>query len=458
MRNTILLLLTLFALGSNAQEKNVSTEIEHVDSEYLVPLNFVSDQLKTIEKQTSSVLERALENWTHDCHIKVRQTISPEKEIHYSIATKPVLSDSLLEGITQVLSDSIHAHSLYLPFTLTYTLTLNKGCTNRKANYTPKWERIENERQDKIKQLNLLAKYEELRAWCSKAAWPITTQLLLQEASGNIPLINDLNQLSASVQKSELARLNQLVNQYPALAQSLLTLKAIKLAFEGKPNYAQTYLELIYQFDQNNSARRIIMDQLNWRLNLFFAGESQEIQLAEKTLNSGDHESYYNQLTAITNKIPGTLISLKHLTENAKINGDQYRSAFYTASPIGKVILKPIVAEEAYKNTLREATDLLFIDPETMLNSFHTYGEIALKLGAYEFATDFYSLYLNHPMTGTTTLPEYSEKDQVNLQFAKFKLGELENPSKKTAKEFKRLVKKHRKQKKKNPVYKNFNP
>ena len=60
-------------------------------------------------------------------------------------------------------------------------------------------------------------------------------------------------------------------------------------------------------------------------------------------------------------------------------------------------------------------------------------------------------------MTGTTTLPEYSEKDQINLQFSQYQLRELKNPSKKTAKAFKRIVKRHAKQMKKNPVYKNFN-
>ena len=453
-------------IGSAA---TVKIDIQFIDHEELLAYNFNARAYANYQMAFQDSVTAFFKNTKEGQNVKIIQTLDPNLYPFYSFSAKPMLADSIRHQFQKMLMRIRPIVSLHVPFSSEIIVTINGGTTDRGLDYSPQLKAPLTLQQSKYEYADFAQTTDLLTKWLHKEALPLLIEIhnghLLQE---NIEL-SAAEKTAFSTVHGGLAAIEKSFTNSDGLYwtvlrkmnsndRTLLLFKTMLDAHEGRIDYAQKSLQMIYQFENNNSLLRYVMDELSWRINFYKQKENSLLQAVSKTYNEETLSSDLQVLKAI--------LKINHLSSPALIRLFSIEQAAGQASPFPKLSYNDFKhsdplrqdtllandAIQAYNNYLRGSTIDLFIAPESFDSDFEKYAEIALKLEAYEFAADLYWMLKNQPVkTNEKVFEEYA----FRFEYALTKLSPNTTIDKKLKKKIKRLDKKFRKEMKKSPYYKN---
>ncbi len=465
-----------FGLNLSALADDIEIDVRYLDHESLLDYNFNSNMFSTNQQVINDSLRSFFVDWDIEQNIKIIQTVPPVKRgqilpgsFHlYQFTAKPALTDSTEEALQKMLMSISPITSLYLHFSTEYSITLNGGCGDRGLDYAPILENQFEVEKRSYENGDLKQNFDLIQNWVRLGAFPVMVQIL-NEKPEELKSIFGAFELKA---ENIIYHLEErkffspvLLELYPKNPQLIPALKVMLLVVEGRFAYAETYKQMIYQFEEEGTLLRYLLDELTWRMGYYFEVESELVKSALIPKENGnDKVALLDSILAINKN---SAVALYHSIDQSippllsTYPDRELIIQLYESNPMFSGILKPYSKKKAYHNHLRKLTHDLFIDAETFDEGFPIYAEIALELGAYEFAGDLYWMLLYkefNNMEGLQPPKHIIDEYQFRYDYSVYKFRQKTSFEKSLVKKFKRLDKKFRKRMKKHPTYKNFNP
>lgn len=463
MKQFLILILPLLLNSFKTQAGEVLIQSEPIDHPELILYNIDFEDYTTYQHAFEDSLTAFFSALETGYDVKIFQTLDANLYPYYAFTAKPAFPDSLRHALQKKLMSVKPITTYYLPFSTLFILNANGGCKKRGVDYSPQLEKPQESRLRPYAVLNLNDRYLLLEKWINEEALPLISAMLegnKTEPTGShraqkkgIP-----TQWTKALENSQLMIQENLpFKDNPQLTPAL---KMMLLGAQGRFDYAQCYMRMIYQFETEKTLIRYILDQFNNRLRYYLAEEQRLIKTAE-TLNLTEKDLFLDSL----NQINPASINLLY----ARIDKDRspfvstnppneraIRDQFLNVNPMRSLVLNPLSKKDAYSNALRlEAADY-FIDPETFDADFERYAEVALKLEAYEFAADLYWMLDQ----AAAKNPDQTKKTDYGLYhryaLSKIRTRDTEKTNKADHKAFKKMDKQLQRQMKKNAAYKNF--
>lgn len=470
MNRKLFILFILIGSHSISNASKVNITVDFIDHEKLILYNFDPNDYANYQVGFQDSITTFFKDSKIQQNVKIIQTLDPNLFPFYSFSAKPALADSTLHQLQKLLMSIKPVNALYMAFSSEITVTIKGGCKDRGLNYTPKLTAPLLLRKSKFQHGDYKQNFDFLMEWLELEGMPLLLAIHNSSVKQNgvelteeeLKAFSTINKSKNNIVEGAIGRTGMYWSVLNKLGQdkTLILFKAMVTANEGRIQYAQRCLQMIYQFEPNNSLLRYIMDQFNWRMNYYFQKEQ---SLLSQTSNTYNEESLSSDLDIITTILSTNMMSGSALARLFTLQDDGSglikfpRANVYNdhliSNPMCQDTTTPNNPEIAYFNYLRGSTVDLFIDAETFESDFPKYAEIALKLEDYEFAADLYFMLENQAIV---TFDDNEDKYRFRRLYALHKLSATAPVSKKNKKFYKRLDKKIRKDMKKHPRYKKF--
>ncbi|NOQ72574.1 MAG: hypothetical protein GQ574_11260 [Crocinitomix sp.] len=470
MKHKLIILFLFLNCFSGSMAATVKLDVNFIDHEKLLQHNFDPRTYANYQQAFQDSISLFFNDFKAGQNVKIIQTLDPNLFPFYSFSAKPALHDTVRHALQKTLMSIRPITSLYLPFSSEIIVTINGGCKDRGLDYSPQLTNPLKLRQSKYEYGSLQQNFDFLKDWIDLGALPILKkilesdierrgiQLTIEERKAFATQEDgvDANFISADARSARYygAMLKLRLNNSP-----LIVFRAMETAYSGRISYAQRTLQMVYQFESNNSLLRYVMDAFNWRMNYYLQKEQGLLQNVSSTHNAERDEAdleVIRQILTINSMSSNALtrlFTLVHGTHYAVYPWTTEQINFKASDPMHADTIPALFKEQAYFNSLRASTTEMFIDAETFDDDFPKYAEIALKLGDYDFAADLYWLLENRAIEA---LDANAGEYRFRRFYALHKLNPDATIDKKTKRMFKRLDKKLRKAMKRHPRYKNF--
>ncbi|MFT5822720.1 MAG: hypothetical protein ACI8ZM_003977 [Crocinitomix sp.] len=472
MKHKLILLFLLLNCFSISKAAMVSFEIKFIDHEELLQHNFDSRTYANYQQAFQDSISTFFHDFKEGQNVKIIQTLDPNLFPFYSFSAKPALHDTVRHALQKKLMSISPIASSYLPFSSEIIVTINGGCKDRGLDYSPQLTLQKKLIQSKYEYGNLQQNFDFLKGWIASGALPILRnmlesdikrrgiQLTVEERKAFATGEDGVDEKFLNAEISN-ARYSGAMLKLNPNNRTLIVFKAIEVAYSGRIQCAQRTLQMVYQFEPNNSLLRYVMDEFNWRMNYYLQKEQALLYSVSSIYNTARIESDLETIDNILIINPISSNSLTRLFTLLSATDVNYiidswikeRYRFKNSDPMRVDTIHAFIKEEAYFNALRASTADMFIDAETFENDFPKYAEIALKLKAYDFAVDLYWMLENQAIVA---LDDNGEEYRIRRLYAEHKLNPDAAIDKKLKRMFKRLDKKFRKEMKRHPRYKNF--
>lgn len=462
MKRFLILTIILWLACFKTQAGEVLIQSEAIDHPDLILYNVNFESYTTYRQDFKDSVTTFFSVLETGYDVKIFQTLDANLYPYYAFTAKPALPDSLRHALQKKLMSVKPITTYYLPFTTLFTIHANGGCQKRGLDYSPILENPLKAQLRPYTVLDLNVQYALLQKWIQKGTLPVITAIFNENpaqcklAFGTEKITAD--QLLSAYEKRTLSSKSEYFKDNPQLIPAL---KVMFLSAQGRFDYAQCYMRMIYQFEASKTLIRYLLDQFNNRLRYYLAEEERLVNTAE-TMNLAEKNLFLDSLRVINpssitflharlDKIQNPLVSNYPPSESA------IKDRFLSVNPMRSLVINPLSKKDAYDNSLRlEAADY-FIDAETFDADFERYAEVALKLEAYEFAADLYWMLYQ----AAAKNPDQTEKTDYELHY-RYALSKIssttENRNKTDAKTFKKRDKQLKKQMTKSATYKNFKP
>ena len=426
MKTWIIIILLSF-VPVKAWLQPVTTDMGFVDHESLHTYNFNADELGVYLEEVND----SIKNWLRDTSFAYPTSFVIQLNKSYAPSLLVLNSDS--EPIAEYLSTKWDQLSdirpLYLPQEVIMIIrdsSIIQGARNVILPWALKRQNVNTQQWNNK---SYKENYLELIQWSSKI-----NELL------------DIYELSAFKKTFDAAPPTDRKKRMEALVKDPLFYpirRVFSLAKNGKLDYARLYIQQILQFEAPNTLLHYFIKELNWRLLVLKLKEKKALRKkyygAIKQVHANNQAIIWMGLDTINNPSTDQYKTPELLT--------LYKSNF----PLCKKQLNPYSKESAYDTALRNEMENLFIDAETFDSDFIRFGEIAIILEDYAFATDYFWM-----LAHDDKLPEKSEDAFFLYEYSLYRQGLLSELSKKEEKPFKKYGKQLKKVMKRSEAYRGY--
>lgn len=470
MMHKLIILFLFLQCFSVSKAATVNFEVNFIDHEKLLAYNFEPHGYANYQKAFQDSILDFFADFKEAQNVRIIQTLDPNLYPYYSFSAKPALHDTLRHSLQKVLMSIRPITSLHIPFSSEHIITINGGNKDRGLDYSPQLTNPLNMRQSKYEFGDFKQNNDFLYHWLQNGAMPILSKMIKSSVQhNNIELTTEEKKAFRTISEGVDANFQtalirntrywNVMQKMPSDDRTLLVFNAMHMGANGRIQYAQKTLQMVYQFESSHTLLRYMMDEFNWRMNYYLQKEQGLLSSISRNYDETRHEADLEKLQSILDINPNseeTLARLFLLVDNVQYAvypwGNELRN-FNLSDPMRQDTIIAKSSQEAYNNYLRGSTADMFIDAETFENDFPKYAEIALKLNAYEFAADLYWMLANKAKSEAN---KNADTYFFRHQYALHKLLPDAPISKKLKKRFKRLDKKFRKEMKRHPRYKNF--
>lgn len=427
MRQIVLLSLLLILFGSNGRTQAVEIDMGMVEHDKMHVYNFKNESYGEYVQSINDSLKVWLSDTSFVYPVVFSVRFSPEHSPELNFLSHE--NDDIRGYLSRKWDTFEDMRSLYLPQELIVIIqdstekqvqpnAIMGWKLKRKSTETQKW----NEREYD-------ANYLELIHWTINAL-----QLL------DVYELRKAKDLFGSSLSEDPVKLREMFKGDPQLFPIKRMFELVK---NGKLEYARLYMEQIFQFESSGSFLHFMVTELHWRLLVL---KIQEIKASRtkdfesiKKVHGNNHTLLWYRLDTINPPTSNTYETPKLLV--------LYNSNF----PLSKKHLAPYSKASAYRSALREELENLFIDAESFEDDFIRFGEIAIILEDYAFATDYFWMLLNDSNRSNKYADAF-----FYYEYSLYKQDLLLGLSKKEEKRFKKRNKQFKKEMKRSAAYRNY--
>jgi hypothetical protein len=396
--------LTLILLPILSTGQTLDNKTRFIQDELLSIHNFEGRDFFDYQKLFESAVTEILMEIQERMEVVILLSFSKDAPVKQSIHSKPLLADSTLLQLQSTLSEIPSISTLYSDFDVKYTYELNKSSKRIRENFSPPVPAIERKNQENFRPLSLAEKIEQTQKWSRNAALPILQSILdgFTEDFSSVKQFNkELNAYISEGKESVIALtdLNETYwkarNEVVLMPTLLPLIKIVLLTAEGRFEYAQKQIQLIYSFSANQSTLIYFLEELSWRISYCLIEEENLIQQLQQ--KSVDHEKLKDSLVALRpNSFNALLLDFNFKTLQTASKKDVLTEDWENLQrtfPMYEDTISPQNNLQAYQNDIRIQLYDLFVEPEKYDNDFGTYAQFALDIEAYAVAAELFLLF-----------------------------------------------------------------
>jgi tetratricopeptide (TPR) repeat protein len=249
--------------------------------------------------------------------------------------------------------------------------------------------------------------------------------------------------------------------------QLITATKVFILVAQGELDYANQYLDIVDMFSKSGNIPNRYLEELKKRMQLFSNQLNKEIQKGIEQHDKGNYQTaidIYKNILSIYPKSAWALYELYYsqnalevkenkMTMEDRSLWDKAKPEIYKANPLYPRDVRASNGKEGYLIFRRQELKTLFKKEDAQIDDIYKCAEIAMDLGAYDFAAQlfWYSTLYNKKLDTNKILYRFLyclEKLGVKRMDNIFKID--------FDKEFKKIDEEREKEMKKNIVYKSF--
>jgi len=173
---------------------------------------------------------------------------------------------------------------------------------------------------------------------------------------------------------------------------------------QGEFDYAKKYLEIVRTFSDKTSITNKYLEELSWRLDLFYKQLNTEIEKGIVENDKGNYENAIAIYSNILNNYPNSAWALyeQYFTQNTlgiknkeiklddRRNWDKAKINIFKSDPLYKMDVWASTGKESYLIFRRNEIAGLFKNNDEYLNDIYKYADISMDLGIYDFAAQLF--------------------------------------------------------------------
>ena len=207
--------------------------------------------------------------------------------------------------------------------------------------------------------------------------------------------------------------------------------KIFMLASQGEFDYAKQHMDMVRVFSQPKSVSDNYLKELTYRLSVFEQDLNKQINTGIGEHDKGNYSKAISIYDQILSMYPNSSWALyeKYFSENAlnlkeqkitasdRSDWDKAKIQVYKHNPLYNMDVRASNGKEMYLLFRRQEISQLFKNKAEKMNDLFKYAEIAVDLGAYDFAAQLFWI-------SATYDKEHSQKSTHYFLYCLDKLGE----------------------------------
>ncbi len=457
-----------FLLINEPVNAQTYTKIEHTPA-MLSHFNFEGAKFETHSANVIKTILTFFEEDSISRDLKFIAVYRPSETAIYSISARPGLAKNETGKLYKQLNALKAPPALYMNYVSQVNFDIKGGNKRANVGYTPQLYDFNAADRSAYVDAPLDEQFKNIQQWISKQAFP----LFLKSAGLRNDWLNTID-LKKPTMGNATTILNsnywKNVSNTPDEINHKIAARIFLLAYEGRFQYAKTYINIFYNSAELATWTRYLLDELMKRIQYYDQNEQHWAKNLYYTKLAGNAPKAIEECYELLEFNPNSERALANLIETQAIyqldssfDFNAYEQRLFKSNPMIGYVFFVWSKEDAYHQRIRENSTNLFMDPESLEADLFTFLENAIELEDYGMAGDLARLLLRHePLTGDGK--NYEDQDQVVMNYYNYALAKLgikhDDKHYPTLKKraVKRIDRKLEKRMKKSAVYQQFNP
>ena len=407
--------LLIVSTQAFSQEK-VEISSMFLENKNLGPVNFETKAFSKWGEKLGELLKDELKKGDEPFELVVVTNFSPYANGDFTVHTKPEISNSsvILQALKAKIARIKQPEALFTSATVVTLAKVNGGLNTDEVDYHPKLIFPSEKRRNHFKQLSLENQLNAIQIYALNEIIPLLAEVSSRvdnQFAGVRSLGTDLEFIEGnSLSKKEVKDLTDYSSTYwraliemEAGDQLVGTIKVAMHSAAGDLDIANRYLSALQFFATPQSLPAYLLEEFNWRLELFYAKLEQEVEQAILLESKDQYDAALLKINTLLKLFPHSawLNYEKYYTlNNLQIDEGESASDFglwdslsapvFNSDPLYPAEVAVRSGDEAYELYLRKNIGELFKDKNRLIKDMVVYADHSLDLKAYAFAAHLY--------------------------------------------------------------------
>jgi hypothetical protein len=403
-------LVLAFALNGYGQGKNIELSLTFLSNKTLGTVNFERNSFFEHLKKTRACIEKLFANSNQKRDLLIIHTFHKSLPPSFEIYSRPMLDES---ARTKILSELLSITPLYskiVDYSLLYSVRICGGHTDRDARFSPDFVSPAVKTKRAFAEADLSSKYGSTKNWAKEYAIPILAafeskvdmEYVGVRAIGNLLSKTDFGKKQDVIQLTDRNPLYWRAILEMSTGNQIIPVSMIMMhVAQGDFDYVHMYLNVIHFFSSKECDVNYLLDELRWRLRLFYKDLRMAIKEGVRLHDAGMLDDSIDKYTSILKAYPNSAWAnyehyysnrVKSVASNGILidNWDVAKSKIYKCNPLYPLDVKARNGREGYLMFRRNQISTLFKNKSQLASNLIEYADIALELEVYGFSANLY--------------------------------------------------------------------